>query len=156
MKCPFCGYRDSKVIDSRPTEDYEKIRRRRCCLSCGMRFNTYEMVEHMPLMVVKKDNSRQEFNRNKLLKGLLRACEKRPVSSKTLERLVDQIEKTCRQNYDKEVPSHVIGEITLQQLRDIDLVAYVRFASVYRDFNDIASFMQELEALREFENQEES
>ncbi len=151
MKCPFCGYPDSKVIDSRPTEDNDRIRRRRSCLSCGMRFNTYEVVEHMPLMVVKKDQSRQEFDRNKPLKGLIRACEKRPVSSKTMERLVDQIEKICQQQYDKEVPSHVIGDIILQQLRDIDPVAYVRYASVYRDFKDLDSFLQVLEDLRDTE-----
>ncbi|MGI5895673.1 MAG: transcriptional regulator NrdR [Oscillospiraceae bacterium] len=148
MKCPSCGYTESKVIDSRPSDDGERIRRRRECLSCGTRFTTYEVIETMPLMVIKRDDSRQAFNKEKLLNGLLRACEKRPVSLETLENLVDQIEYTLNNSFVKEVSSQEIGELTLQKLKDIDLVAYVRFASVYRDFKDIDSFLSELKNLQ--------
>lgn len=147
MRCPFCGFTESKVIDSRPTEDGDRIRRRRECLSCARRFTTYEMIETTPLMVVKRDKSRQPFDKGKLLKGLLRACEKRPVSLETLENLVNEIEATFINSFMKEVDSSEIGELAVQKLKDIDLVAYVRFASVYRDFKDLDSFMSELKAL---------
>ena len=149
MKCPFCSYTESKVIDSRPSDDGDRIRRRRECLSCGNRFTTYETTETTPLMVIKRDQSRQPFNKEKLLNGLMRACEKRPVSYEALEHLVDQIEHTLTNSFVKEVSSQEIGELTLQKLKDIDLVAYVRFASVYRDFGDLDSFMSELKKLQE-------
>lgn len=148
MRCPSCAYTESKVIDSRPSDDGERIRRRRECLSCGTRFTTYEVIETMPLMVIKRDHSRQAFNKDKLLNGLLRACEKRPVSLETLEHLVDHIEHTLNNSFIREVSSQEIGELTLQKLKDIDLVAYVRFASVYRDFKDLDSFMSELKNLQ--------
>ncbi len=149
MKCPFCSYTESKVIDSRSSDDGDRIRRRRECLSCGTRFTTYETIETTPLMVIKRDQSRQPFDKEKLLSGLMRACEKRPVSYETLERLVDQIEHTLKNSFVKEVSSQEIGELTLQKLKDVDLVAYVRFASVYRDFGDLDSFMSELKKLQE-------
>ena len=130
MKCPYCGEMDSKVIDSRPTEDNEKIRRRRECLACGKRFTTYEIVETVPLMVVKKDHSRQAFDRQKLINGMLRACEKRPVSFRMLEEAVDNIEQSLLNSYEREVSSMYIGELAMQELKKIDEVAYVRFASV--------------------------
>lgn len=144
MKCPYCGEIESKVIDSRPAEDGEKIRRRRECLSCHKRFTTYEIVETVPLMVIKKDRSRQEFNRQKLLNGMLRSCEKRPVSYEMLERAVDNIEQTLLNSYDREVSSMYIGELAMEELKKIDEVAYVRFASVYRQFGDLNTFMDEL------------
>ncbi len=143
MKCPFCAYTESKVVDSRPAEDSEKIRRRRECLSCGKRFTTYEVIENTPLVVVKKDHSRQIFDRDKLLRGLLRACEKRPVSVETLEALVDSIEQTYANEMIKEVRSVDLGEQVLRELKKLDKVAYIRFASVYRDFSDVESFLQE-------------
>ncbi len=154
MKCPYCGEMDSKVIDSRPTEDGEKIRRRRECLACGKRFTTYEIVETVPLMVVKKDHSRQAFDRQKLLNGMLRACEKRPVSYRMLEDAVDNIEQSLLNSYEREVSSMHIGELSMQELKKIDEVAYVRFASVYRSFKDITTFMDELrKMLLDKENQ---
>lgn len=147
MKCPFCGYTESKVTDSRPTDDSLKIRRRRECMKCGGRFTTYEIIEHTPLMVVKKDKSRQLFNREKLLNGLMRACEKRPVSREALESVVDQIEYTYTNTLTKEITSCELGEQVLTYLRGIDDVAYIRFASVYRDFADVTSFLQELKKL---------
>lgn len=149
MKCPYCGYTESKVVDSRPTEDDEKIRRRRECLQCGRRFTTYEVVETTPLVVVKKDKSRQMFDRNKLLAGLLRACEKRPVSLDTLEKLVDSIELSYANQMVKEVSSRELGEYVLKRLKELDKVAYIRFASVYRDFSDVKTFMEELRKLQE-------
>ena len=135
MKCPYCNGEESKVIDSRPTDEGERIRRRRECLSpAGKRFTTYEIIETVPVIVIKKDKSRQPFDRNKLLGGLLRACEKRPVSIEVLERLVDDIEFTMQNSMDREVPSSVIGSLALEKLKNTDEVAYVRFASVYRDF----------------------
>ena len=134
MKCPYCGEVDSKVIDSRPTEDGEKIRRRRECLNCKKRFTTYEIVETVPLMVVKKDHSREVFDRQKLLNGMLRACEKRPVSYQQL----------LLNSYDREVSSIHIGDLAMQELKQMDDVAYVRFASVYRQFSDVNTFMEEL------------
>ena len=144
MKCPYCGAIDSKVIDSRPTEDGEKIRRRRECLSCKKRFTTYEIVETVPLMVVKRDHSREAFDRQKLLNGMLRACEKRPVSYQQLDAAVSNIEQTLLNSYDREVTSMYIGELAMEQLKRIDDVAYVRFASVYRQFSDVNTFMEEL------------
>ena len=147
MKCPFCGEADSKVIDSRPTEDGEKIRRRRECLACKKRFTTYEVVETVPLMVVKKDRSREAFDRQKLLGGMLRACEKRPVSYKMLENAVDNIEQKLLSSYDREIPTAYIGELAMTELKKIDEVAYVRFASVYRQFSDLNTFMDELKEM---------
>ncbi len=148
MKCPYCSTPDSKVVDSRPTEDAEKIRRRRECLECGKRFTTYEVVETTPLVVVKKDGSRQMFDRNKLLSGLLRACEKRPVSLSSLEKVVDSIEQDYANLLIKEVSSVELGEKVLIELKGLDKVAYIRFASVYRDFSDLESFLSELKALK--------
>lgn len=147
MKCPYCGELESKVIDSRPTEDGEKIRRRRECLRCGKRFTTYEIVETVPLMVIKKDRSRQVFDRQKLLGGMLRACEKRPVSYEMLERAVDNIEQSLLNSYEREVTSIHIGELAMEELKKIDEVAYVRFASVYRQFSDLNTFMNELKKM---------
>lgn len=144
MKCPYCGELESKVIDSRPTEDGEKIRRRRECLGCAKRFTTYEIVETVPLMVIKKDRSRQAFDRQKLLAGMLRACEKRPVSYQMLETAVDNIEQSLLNSYEREVTSIHIGELAMAELKKIDEVAYVRFASVYRQFGDLNTFMDEL------------
>lgn len=147
MKCPYCGYDESKVIDSRPTDEGERIRRRRECLKCGKRFTTYEVIETVPIIVIKKDKSRESFDRNKLLNGLLRACEKRPVSIDTLERLVDEIEGSLQNSLDREVPSSLIGKYATEKLKNIDEVAYVRFASVYREFKDIATFKEELDRM---------
>ena len=149
MKCPYCSATESKVIDSRPTEDGEKIRRRRECLVCARRFTTYEIVETVPIIVVKKDGSRQEFDRQKLLGGLLRACEKRPVSYQMLETAVDNIEQSLRSSFEQEVTSVHIGELAMRELKKVDEVAYVRFASVYREFRDIDSSMNELRQLME-------
>lgn len=140
MKCPYCGAEESKVIDSRPTEDNERIRRRRECLNCHMRFTTYEVVETVPLVVIKKDNSREPFDRQKLFNAMLRACAKRPVSYETLERAVSSIEQALFSSYDREIPSVRIGELTMEELKKIDEVAYIRFASVYRQFADVESF----------------
>lgn len=147
MKCPYCGYEESKVIDSRPTDEGERIRRRRECIKCGKRFTTYEVIESVPILVVKKDKSREVFDRNKLLGGMMRACEKRLVSMDTLERAVDDIEANLQNSLDREVSSMHIGELAMQKLKDIDEVAYVRFASVYRQFKDINAFMDELSQL---------
>ncbi len=147
MKCPFCGYEESKVIDSRPTDEGEKIRRRRECISCANRFTTYEIIESVPIMIIKKDKSRESFNRDKLLKGLMRACEKRPVPIDTLEKIVDEIEAEIQNSLDREITSVKIGELVMDKLKDVDEVAYVRFASVYRQFKDINTFMSELKKL---------
>ena len=147
MKCPYCGYEESKVIDSRPTDEGERIRRRRECIKCGKRFTTYEVIESVPILVVKKDKSREVFDRNKLLGGMMRACEMRQVSMDTLERAVDDIEANLQNSLDREVSSMHIGELAMQKLKDIDEVAYVRFASVYRQFKDINAFMDELSQL---------
>lgn len=147
MKCPFCGYSESKVIDSRPTDEGERIRRRRECTSCGKRFTTYEVIESVPIIVVKKDKSREAFDRNKLFNGLLRACEKRPVALDTIEKIVDDIELTLQNSLDREVTATHIGELAMDKLKDTDEVAYVRFASVYRQFKDINTFMDELAKL---------
>ena len=147
MKCPFCGEEDTKVIDSRPADDNSSIRRRRQCDKCGKRFTTYEIIESVPIIVVKKDKSRESFDRNKLFNGLLRACEKRPVSIETIEKIVDEIETTLQNSLDREVTSIHIGELAMDKLKDTDEVAYVRFASVYRQFKDINTFMDELAKL---------
>lgn len=147
MKCPFCAYPESKVVDSRPAEEGSSIRRRRECLSCHKRFTTYETMESLPLMVVKKDGSRQSFDRNKVLNGLIRACEKRPVAYNTLEEMVNEIEQVLQNEMEREVRSAEIGELVMERLKKIDEVAYVRFASVYRQFKDINTFMQELNKL---------
>ncbi len=149
MKCPFCGFEESRVIDSRPTDEGERIRRRRECLKCTKRFTTYEIIESLPIVVIKKDKSRQVFNRDKLLNGLMRACEKRPVSLDMLERMVDDIETALQNSLDREVTSERIGELVMDKLKAIDEVAYVRFASVYRQFKDINTFMSELNKLLE-------
>ncbi len=147
MKCPYCGYEESKVIDSRPTDEGERIRRRRECISCGKRFTTYEVIESVPVIVVKKDKSREVFDRNKLFNGLLRACEKRPVSLETIEHVVSDIESKLQNSLDREVTSSYIGQLAMDSLKGIDEVAYVRFASVYRQFKDINTFMDELAKL---------
>ncbi|MCQ2477112.1 MAG: transcriptional regulator NrdR [Clostridia bacterium] len=144
MKCPFCSCEDSKVIDSRPTDEGERIRRRRECNSCGKRFTTYEVIESVPVIVVKKDHSREVFDRDKLFRGMLRACEKRPVSLEQLETAVNRIEAQLQNGLEREVSSESIGELAMEQLRTLDEVAYVRFASVYRQFKDINTFMDEL------------
>lgn len=144
MKCPFCGFTDSQVVDSRPTDEGTRIRRRRECKKCKSRFTTYEIIESFPIIVVKKDNTRQQFDRNKVLSGMLKACEGCEVSAQTLERAVDTIESTLQNSLDREVSSKRIGELVMEQLKAIDDVAYVRYASVYRQFRDINSFMDEL------------
>lgn len=148
MKCPYCLYSESKVVDSRPADDGQRIRRRRECIQCGKRFTTYEIIETQPVIIIKRDKSRQVFDRNKLLSGLLRACEKRPVTLDKLENAIDEIESQLQNSLEREVTSVEIGEMALSKLKDIDEIAYVRFASVYRDFKDIQSFMDELNALR--------
>ena len=147
MKCPFCGFEESKVFDSRPTDEGERIRRRRECLKCQKRFTTYEIIESLPVIVIKKDKSREVFNRDKLLNGLMRACEKRPVSIDMLEHIIDEIESTLQNSLDREVTSEHIGELVMDKLKGVDEVAYVRFASVYRQFKDIGTFMSELNKL---------
>lgn len=148
MLCPFCGYEESKVIDSRPTEEGSKIRRRRECLKCGERFTTYEVIETTPLVVVKKDNSRQPFDPEKLLNRLLRACGKRPVPLAVLEKAVAEIEASLLNSFVREVSSKEIAELAMQKLKDIDVVAYIRFVSVYREFSTIEEFMEELRSLK--------
>jgi transcriptional repressor NrdR len=147
MKCPFCGFEESKVIDSRPTDEGQRIRRRRECLQCTKRFTTYEIIESLPIIVIKTDKSRETFNRDKLMTGLLRACEKRPVSFDTLDNMIDEIEIIIQNSLDREVSSERIGELVMEKLKKIDEVAYVRFASVYRQFKDINTFMTELNKL---------
>ena len=147
MKCPFCGFEESKVIDSRPTDEGERIQRRRECLQCAKRFTTYEIIESLPIIVIKKDKSREAFNREKIMNGLLRACEKRPVSIDTLDGVIDEIENHIQNSLDREVSSEKIGERVMEKLKGIDEVAYVRFASVYRQFKDINTFMNELNKL---------
>ena len=147
MKCPFCAHLESKVVDSRPAEEGASIRRRRECLACHKRFTTYETMESLPLVVVKKDGSRQSFDRNKLLNGLIRACEKRPVPYGTLEDMVNEIEQVLQNEMEREIKSAQIGELVMERLKKVDEVAYVRFASVYRQFKDIDTFMAELNKL---------
>ena len=147
MKCPFCAHEEDKVVDSRSSSDGVAIRRRRECLSCGKRFTTYEHLEEQPLMVIKKDGRREPFDRHKLLGGLVKACEKRPVSMESLEQLVDELERELSQQFEREVSSREIGERVMKKLHILDPVAYVRFASVYREFKDVESFMRELKDL---------
>ena len=147
MKCPFCGHQEDKVVDSRASSDGVSIRRRRECLGCAKRYTTYEHVEEQPLMVVKKDGRRQPFDRHKLLAGLVKACEKRPVSMEKLEELVDGVEREISQEHEQEVTSREIGERVMKKLHALDPVAYVRFASVYREFKDVEQFMRELKEL---------
>lgn len=147
MKCPYCGFRESKVVDSRPAEEGSSIRRRRECLSCERRFTTYETVESLPIVVIKKDGSRQSFDRSKVLRGMIRACEKRPVSLAALEKIADEIELELQNSMEREISTDCIGEKVMDRLRGVDQVAYVRFASVYRQFKDIDTFMAELNKL---------
>ena len=147
MKCPFCSYEESKVIDSRPTDEGERIRRRRECLKCQKRFTTYEVIESLPVVVIKKDKSREVFNREKLFNGMLKACEKRPVSVSDIEHAIDDIETVLQNSLDREVTSEYIGELVMEKLKALDEVAYVRFASIYRQFKDISTFMEELNKL---------
>lgn len=147
MKCPFCGFLESKVIDSRPAEEGATIRRRRECLACQRRFTTYENIEHLPLVVVKRDGSRQTFDRVKLINGMVRACEKRPVPLARLEKIADEIEQELQSSLERETSTIEIGEMVMSRLKNIDEVAYVRFASVYRSFKDINTFMEELSKL---------
>jgi transcriptional repressor NrdR len=149
MKCPFCGHVKDKVVDSRETGSGDAIRRRRECLSCGRRFTSYERVEEIPYFVVKKDGRREPFDRQKLMAGLHRACEKRPVPAKALDSIVDEIEQMVQDNPEREIPAREIGERVMERLREQDKVAYVRFASVYRQFEDVEEFMAELRALVE-------
>ncbi len=147
MKCPFCGYEESKVIDSRPTDENERIRRRRECIKCAKRFTTYEIIESVPVIVVKRDKSREPFDREKLFNGLLRACDKRPVSVAQIDEIANSIELTIQNSLDREVTSVYIGELAMDKLKAVDEVAYIRFASVYRQFKDINTFMSELSKL---------
>ena len=147
MKCPYCSYNESKVIDSRPAEEGTTIRRRRECLACQKRFTTYEVMEHLPLVVVKRDGSRQSFDKNKVLNGMLRSCEKRPVPLASLEAIADEIEQELQNSFEREIGTAEIGELVMKRLKDLDEVAYVRFASVYRQFKDINTFMDELAKL---------
>ena len=148
MRCPYCGHTESKVIDSRPTEDVSSIKRRRVCEQCGARFTTYETVEMQPIMVVKKDKTREEFNKNKLLSGVIKACHKRPVTSAQLDALAKDIEMEIRNSYRGEIPSDVLGEMVMERLSRLDQIAYVRFASVYREFKDVDTFLAELRELK--------
>ena len=147
MKCPYCGYKESKVVDSRPADEGSSIRRRRECLSCGKRFTTYETVESMPMVVIKRDGSRQTFDRRKLVNGMLRACEKRPVSLAQLEKIGEEIEQELQNSLEREISTERVGELVMDKLKSVDEVAYVRFASVYRQFKDINTFMRELNKL---------
>lgn len=147
MRCPYCDYYESKVIDSRPTDEGQAIRRRRECTKCSKRFTTYEKIEDIPLVVIKKDGNRQSYNRNKLLNGMIRACEKRPVSMKLIEEMVDEIEKTLFNSMEREITTDLIGEMVMNRLKNVDEVAYVRFASVYRQFKDLNTFMDELKKI---------
>lgn len=147
MKCPYCGHPESKVIDSRPADENASIRRRRECLSCAKRFTTYETVESLPMVVIKKDGSRQSFDRQKVLRGMIRACEKRPVSLAELERIADEIEQELQNSMEREIRTEAVGEKVMDRLRKVDQVAYVRFASVYRQFKDLDTFMAELNKL---------
>lgn len=154
MRCPFCQFPDSKVLDSRPAHDGQEIRRRRECLACHQRFTSYERVEDVPLWIVKKDGQREAFDRGKILRGMLTACEKRPIALDDIERVVDAIERILRDGHPSEISTRQIGELVMDHLRQIDEVAYVRFASVYRQFTDIEGFRQELERLIQFSRKE--
>ncbi len=147
MNCPFCAHQESKVVDSRPTDEGQAIRRRRECIQCGKRFTTYEKIEELPLIVVKKSGDRESFNRNKVLNGIIRACEKRPVALSQIEGIVDNIEKHLYNSMEKEITTELIGRMVMDRIKALDEVAYVRFASVYREFKDINTFMEELKKL---------
>lgn len=152
MKCPYCEYFESKVVDSRPTDEGQAIRRRRECIKCNKRFTTYEKIEEIPIIVVKKDGNRQAFDRNKVLNGIIKSCEKRPVTMNEIETIVVDIEKTLSNSLEKEVTSVEIGEHIMNKLKDVDEVSYVRFASVYRQFKDVNSFMEELKKILDEDN----
>ena len=147
MKCPFCGHENTRVIDSRPAEDNSSIRRRRVCDECDKRFTTYEKVETIPLIIIKTDNNRETYDRSKIEAGVLRACHKRPISANQINQLVDEVETEIFNREEKEIPSQVIGELVMNKLKDLEAVAYVRFASVYREFKDINTFMEELKSV---------
>jgi len=147
MKCPFCNHENTRVIDSRPAEDHNSIRRRRACDECGKRFTTYEKIETIPLIIIKKDNNRETYDRSKIEGGVLRACHKRPVSAQQITTLVDEVENEIFNMEEKEIESRVIGELLMNKLKDLDAVAYVRFASVYREFKDVNTFMDELKKM---------
>ena len=147
MKCPFCGSENTRVIDSRPADDNNSIRRRRMCDECGKRFTTYEKVETIPLIVIKKDNNREQYDRAKIEAGVLRACHKRPISANDINKLIDEVETEIFSREEKEIPSDEIGEIVMDKIKDLDDVAYVRFASVYREFKDVNTFMSELKKM---------
>jgi len=149
MKCPFCGSDNTRVIDSRPADDNTSIRRRRLCDDCGKRFTTYEKVETIPLIIIKKDNNREQYERSKIEAGVLRACHKRPISAAQINQLVDEVETDIFNREEKEISSTLIGEIVMDKIKDLDSVAYVRFASVYREFKDVDSFMSELKKMLE-------
>ncbi len=149
MRCPYCGCEESKVVDSRPTDEGERIRRRRECFNCQKRFTTYEVIETTPIMIVKRDKTREPYNRQKLTKGIMRACEKRPISLDQIDMIVDKVEARIQNTLDREVPSERVGEYTMEELKEVDEVAYVRFACVYRQFQDIHTFMDELKRLIE-------
>ncbi len=155
MNCPFCSHLESKVVDSRPTEEGHSIRRRRECISCNRRFTTYERIEEIPLIVIKKSGIREPFNRGKILNGLIKSCEKRPVPLKEIEKTVDEIEKHLYNSMEREVKAEYIGELVMEHLKKLDEVAYVRFASVYREFKDINTFMGELKKLLKEKTDEE-
>ena len=147
MKCPFCSHENTRVIDSRPAEDNKSIRRRRVCDECGKRFTTYEKIETIPLIIIKKDNNREAYDRAKIEAGVLRACHKRPVSAQQITTLVDEVENEIFNREEREIPSGTIGELVMNKLKDLDAVAYVRFASVYREFKDVNTFMDELKSV---------
>ena len=147
MKCPFCSHENTRVIDSRPAEDNNSIRRRRVCDECGKRFTTYEKIETIPLIIIKKDNNREAYDRAKIEAGVLRACHKRPVSAQQITTLVDEVENEIFNREEREIPSGTIGELVKNKLKDLDAVAYVRFASVYREFKDVNTFMDELKSV---------
>ena len=147
MKCPFCSHENTRVIDSRPAEDNNSIRRRRVCDECGKRFTTYEKIETIPLIIIKKDNNREAYDRSKIEAGVLRACHKRPVSAQQITTLVDEVENEIFNREEREIPSGTIGELVMNKLKDLDAVAYVRFASVYREFKDVNTFMEELKSV---------
>lgn len=149
MKCPFCGHENTRVIDSRPAEDNNSIRRRRVCDECGKRFTTYEKIETIPLIVIKKDNNREAYDRTKIEAGVLRACHKRPISANQITRLIDEVETEIFNREEKEISSKLIGELVMNRLKELEAVAYVRFASVYREFKDINTFMDELKSVIE-------
>lgn len=149
MKCPYCSATDTRVIDSRPAEDGSSIRRRRCCDECGKRFTTYEKVETIPLIVIKKDNNREQYDRSKIESGILSACYKRPISATDIQRTIEKIETEIFSREEKEIPTSVIGEIVMEKLQELDEVAYVRFASIYREFKDVNTFMAEIKKILE-------